>query len=81
MPILLYSLDHPFQKIDSDGFLVLLGEGAPTVALDHAGFAHSSIADDHHLPVHGRQWSVIDACTRAAVFGYRRQYTGGSGRL
>ena len=50
----MYSLDHPFQEVDADGFLVLLGEGASAVALDHARFAHGAVADNDNLTVQER---------------------------
>ena len=44
-----HSLEHAFQEVDADSFLVLPGERAPTVALDHARLADGAISDDHHL--------------------------------
>ena len=44
-----YLLDLPFQEVDSYRFLVILRESAFAISLDHARFAHSTIAHDHHL--------------------------------
>ena len=41
--------DHTFQKIDSDRHLVVGGEHALAVALDHGRLSDSAITDDHDL--------------------------------
>ena len=43
------SRDMLLQKVDADGLLVVPGEDALAVALDHAGLADGAVADDHHL--------------------------------
>jgi hypothetical protein len=45
----MYSLDLPLQEVDSYRFLVVLCESAFAISLDHARFAHSTVAHDHHL--------------------------------
>ncbi|KAJ8879821.1 hypothetical protein PR048_020429, partial [Dryococelus australis] len=45
----MYSLDLPLEEVNADSFLVVLGEGAFAVSLDHAGLAHSAVTHDHHL--------------------------------
>ncbi len=45
------SRDVFLQKVDSDGLLVVPGEDALAVSLDHARFAHSSVSHNHHLKI------------------------------
>ena len=40
------------QEVYSDGLLVVLGEDALAVALDHAGLPHGPVAHHHHLDGH-----------------------------
>lgn len=42
----------PFQEVHSNGLLVVLGEDAFAVTLDHTGFADGSVADHDHLDGH-----------------------------
>ena len=37
------------QKVDADGLLVVVGEDAAAVALDHARLPHRAVPHDHHL--------------------------------
>lgn len=43
------SLDLSLQEVDADGLLVVFGERALAVSLDHAGLADRAVAHDHHL--------------------------------
>lgn len=38
-----------FKEIYTNGLLVTVGKNASAVALDHTGFAHRTVAHDHHL--------------------------------
>ena len=37
------------EEVDADGLLVVVGEDAAAVSLDHARLAHSPVPHDHHL--------------------------------
>lgn len=41
-----------FQEVDTNGLLIVLGEDALAVSLDHTRFAYSAVAHDHHLDGH-----------------------------
>ena len=43
------SRDVLLEEVDADGLLVVLGEDALAVALDHARLAHRPVPHDHHL--------------------------------
>ena len=43
------SRDVFLEEVDADGLLVVLGEDALAVALDHARLAHRPVPHDHHL--------------------------------
>lgn len=45
----MHSLYLPLQEVHSNCLLVVFGEGAFAVALDHTGLAHGSVPNDHHL--------------------------------
>ena len=50
--LLIFSLLLPevfLEEVDADGLLVVLGEDALAVALDHARLAHRPVPHDHHL--------------------------------
>ena len=47
-----HSLYLSLQEIDANCLLVLAGEHALAVALDHAALSHSPIPHDHHLDGH-----------------------------
>ena len=44
-----YSRDVFLEEVDADGLLVVLGEDALAVALDHARLAHRTVPHDHNL--------------------------------
>ena len=56
------SRDVFLEEVDADGLLVVLGEDALAVALDHARLAHRPVPHDHHL----RRQSHTFALDRAA---------------
>jgi hypothetical protein len=45
----MHSLYLPLQEVHADCLLVVFGEGAFAIALDHTGLAHGSVPNDHHL--------------------------------
>ena len=50
--ILIFSLFLPevlLEEVDADGLLVVVGEDAAAVSLDHARLAHRPVPHDHHL--------------------------------
>ena len=52
MFLLIFALFLPevfLEEVDADGLLVVLGEDALAVALDHARLAHRTVPHDHHL--------------------------------
>lgn len=49
--IILNLLDFSFEKIHTNGLLIIAGISAFTKPLDHGGFANRSIADYHHLQI------------------------------
>lgn len=59
--VAIYVLDLSLQEVDADGLLVVPGEGALAVALDHAGLADAAVAHDHHLgaPREDRQKGLL----------------------
>ena len=47
-----HSLNLPLEEVDADGLLVVLGEDALAVALDHGGLANGAVSHHHHLDRH-----------------------------
>ena len=56
------SRDVFLEEVDADGLLVVVGEDAAAVSLDHARLAHRPVPHDHHL----RRQSHTFALDRAA---------------
>ena len=44
------------EEVDADGLLVVVGEDAAAVSLDHARLAHRPVPHDHHLKKRGKHY-------------------------
>jgi hypothetical protein len=42
-------LEPLLEEVHPDGLLVLVGEDAAAILLDHGGLAHSAVTHDHYL--------------------------------